>query len=139
MNDMRMIRCLVVDDEPQILRVMRASLPARGYEVRTATNGQEALDEMHKEMPDLLILDLVMPEMSGKELVDHLKEQRADLKVLFMSGYTDEAIVHHGVLDSSVEFIQKPFTPASLIRRVRDVLDSNGTKTNGRRPGPETG
>src|SRR5687768_18418930 len=65
---------LVVDDEPQILRVMRASLPARGYEVRTATSGQEAIDELHKEMPDLVILDLAMPEMSGLAVCRRVRE-----------------------------------------------------------------
>jgi two-component system, OmpR family, KDP operon response regulator KdpE len=65
---------LVVDDEPQILRVMRASLPARGYEVRAATSGQEAIDELHKEVPDLVILDLAMPEMSGLEVCRRVRE-----------------------------------------------------------------
>jgi FixJ family two-component response regulator len=72
--------------------------------------------------------------MSGKELADRLKTQRPDLKMLFMSGYTDDAIVHHGVLDSSVEFIQKPFSPADLIEKVRDVLDLSEKDTNHRRP-----
>ena len=67
-----------------------------------------------------------MPETSGKEVADRLSEMQPGLRVLFMSGYTDEAIVHHGVLDSNVEFIQKPFTPSALARKVREVLDSNG-------------
>jgi CheY-like chemotaxis protein len=131
---------LLVEDEEVVRGLARRILEQAGYSVIEASKGAEAILLCQDNATvDLLLTDVVMPEMSGKELVDHLKEQRADLKVLFMSGYTDEAIVHHGVLDSSVEFIQKPFTPASLIRRVRDVLDSNGTKTNGRRPGPETG
>ena len=64
-----------------------------------------------------------MPEMSGKEVADRVCELSPSLKVLFMSGYTDEAIVHHGVLDSNVQFIQKPFTPAALTSKVRQVLD----------------
>ncbi len=69
-----------------------------------------------------------MPETSGKEVADRLTATHPDLKVLFMSGYTDEAIVHHGVLDSHIEFLQKPFTAAALARKVREVLDSeNGT------------
>jgi FixJ family two-component response regulator len=65
-----------------------------------------------------------MPETSGKEVADRMSELLPGLRVLFMSGYTDEAIVHHGVLDSNVEFIQKPFTPAALVKRVREVLDA---------------
>src|SRR5687767_4560544 len=65
---------LVVDDEPQILRTMRASLPASGYEVKVASNGEEALDEIHKEMPDLIILDLVMPDMSGIEVCRKVRD-----------------------------------------------------------------
>jgi FixJ family two-component response regulator len=64
-----------------------------------------------------------MPEMSGRELVKNLKQVRQDFKVLYMSGYTDDAIVHHGVLDKGVDFIQKPFTLQGLTRKVRDVLD----------------
>jgi CheY-like chemotaxis protein len=114
-------------------------LEQAGYSVVEASKAAEALSfcEEHATDVDLLLTDVVMPEMSGKELADRLKSQSPDLKMLFMSGYTDESIVHHGVLDSSVEFIQKPFTPASLIRKVRDVLDSNGTTVNVRRPGPQ--
>src|SRR5882724_10872233 len=75
---------LVVDDEPQILRVMRASLPPRGYEVVTARGGQEALDQIQKEMPDLIILDLVMPEMSGLEVCRQVREF-ASVPILVLS------------------------------------------------------
>lgn len=76
---------------------------------------------------DLLLTDVVMPETSGKEVADQLTALKPDLKVLFLSGYADEAIVHHGVLNSNIEFIQKPFTPAALARKVREVLDANGS------------
>ena len=72
-----------------------------------------------------------MPEASGKEVAEQVTALMPHLKVLFMSGYTDEAIVHHGVLDSNVEFIQKPFTPLGLSKKVREVLDSNGHKHRG--------
>jgi len=78
---------------------------------------------------DLLLTDVVMPQTSGKEVAEQLTKMQPGLKVLFMSGYTDEAIVHHGVLDANVEFIQKPFTPVGLSKKIREVLD----KTNGRR------
>lgn len=127
---------LLVEDEEVVRGLARRILEQAGYTVVEASKSAEALRfcEEHAEEVDLLLTDVVMPEMSGKELADRLKSQRPDLKMLFMSGYTDEAIVHHGVLDSSVEFIQKPFTPAGLVKKVRDVLDSNGTTVNSRRP-----
>src|SRR6266850_2326211 len=130
---------LLVEDEEVVRGLACRILEQAGYSVVEASKGDEALrfcEERAAEV-DLLLTDVVMPEMSGKELADRLKSQNPELKMVFMSGYTDESIVHHGVLDSSVEFIQKPFTPASLIRKVRDVLDSNGrTKmSDGRVPG----
>jgi two-component system, OmpR family, KDP operon response regulator KdpE len=112
---------LVVDDEPQILRVMRASLPARGYEVRTATNGQEALDEMHKEMPDLVILDLVMPEMSGLEVCRRLREfSQVPIIVLSAKGSERDKVA---ALDAGADdYVTKPFGMDELLARLRAVL-----------------
>jgi CheY-like chemotaxis protein len=125
---------LLVEDEAVVRGLARRILEQVGYSVVEASRGDEALRfcAEHAAEVDLLLTDVVMPEMSGKELADRLKSQYPELKMLFMSGYTDESIVHHGVLDSSVEFIQKPFTPAALVRKVRDVLDLNGKSGNGR-------
>jgi PAS domain S-box-containing protein len=125
---------LLVEDEAVVRGLARRILEQAGYSVVEASRGDEALRfcAEHAAEVDLLLTDVVMPEMSGKELADRLKSQYPELKMVFMSGYTDESIVHHGVLDSSVEFIQKPFTPAALVRKVRDVLDLNGKSGNGR-------
>lgn len=116
---------LLVEDEDVVRGLAREILEEAGYKVLDASGGEEAfrLCQDHAESIDLLLTDVVMPGMSGKEIADHLKSIRPTTGVLFMSGYTDEAIVHHGVLDSDVEFIQKPFTPTALARRVREVLD----------------
>ncbi|MDX6385392.1 MAG: two-component system, cell cycle sensor histidine kinase and response regulator CckA [Blastocatellia bacterium] len=116
---------LLVEDEDVVRGLARKILESVGYNVLDANSGQEAfrLCEVHPEPIHLLLTDVVMPRTSGREVAEHLTLLRPGLRVLFMSGYTDEAIVHHGILDSSVEFIQKPFNPGALIRKVREVLD----------------
>jgi len=117
---------LLVEDEEVVRGLARKILENAGYRVVAASRGEEAvrLCLEQAEPIDLLLTDVVMPETSGKEVADRLREMQPGLRVLFMSGYTDEAIVHHGVLDADVKFIQKPFTPAALARKVREVLDS---------------
>ena len=117
---------LLVEDEDVVRGLARTILEHAGYNVLEASCGDDAvrMGLQRVEPIDLLLTDVVMPETSGKEVADRLGEMQPGLRVLFMSGYTDEAIVHHGVLDANVEFIQKPFTPASLAKKVREVLDS---------------
>ena len=122
---------LLVEDEEVVRGLTTNILEGAGYHVIAAGGGAEAakLCADRNAPIDLLLTDVVMPRTSGKEVADQLTKMQPGLKVLFMSGYTDEAIVHHGVLDANVEFIQKPFTPVALSRKIREVLD----KTNGGR------
>ena len=115
---------LVVEDEPAVRSVAGRILHRLGYTVLQAGNGEEALRlaEENAGAIHLLITDVVMPRMSGKELADRLKTGQPTMKVLFVSGYTDNDIHHHGVLDEDVDFLQKPFTEAALACKVREVL-----------------
>jgi two-component system cell cycle sensor histidine kinase/response regulator CckA len=101
-----------------------------GYTVLEASQGAEALDlsERHVGPIHLLLTDVVMPEMSGRELAQQFALLRPATKVLFMSGYTANAVVHHGVLDPDTEFLPKPFSAAVLTRKVRDILDVRAAK-----------
>jgi CheY-like chemotaxis protein len=116
---------LVVEDEEALRRVALRTLDAAGYKVLTAADGNEALlrSAQHAGDIQLLLTDVVMPRMSGRVLAQELSKKRPSIKVLYMSGYTDNAIVHHGVLDAGTQFLGKPFTAADLTRKVREVLD----------------
>ncbi|MFL6277008.1 MAG: response regulator transcription factor [Blastocatellia bacterium] len=112
---------LVVDDEPQILRVMRVSLPARGYNIVTAAGGEQALDEIRKQAPDLVILDLAMPEMSGLEVCRRVREfSSVPIIVLSAKGAESDKIA---ALDMGADdYVTKPFSLDELLARVRAVL-----------------
>ena len=115
---------LVVEDEPEVRKYAVAVLKGYGYRVIAAANPGEALLVCESERVDLVLTDVVMPFLGGRELANRLETLQPGIKVLFMSGYTDDAIVHRGVQDESARFIQKPFTPEELARRVRSVLES---------------
>jgi signal transduction histidine kinase/CheY-like chemotaxis protein len=117
---------LVVEDEAPVYAFAERVLKARGYAVVIARSAEEAqrVFSVQEKTVSLLLTDVVLPGMNGRVLYDLLKSKKPDLKVLYMSGYTDNAIVHQGVLDAGITFIQKPFTTEMLARKVRQVLDS---------------
>jgi signal transduction histidine kinase/ActR/RegA family two-component response regulator len=122
---------LLVEDEAPVRGLAVRVLRNQGYRVLEAANGQEALSvagEHAGEKIHLLLTDVVMPQMGGKELTDRLKALRPEIKVVFTSGYTDNAIVRHGVLEPGTDFLQKPFSPAALAQKVREVLDAPGKR-----------
>ena len=112
---------LVVDDEPQILRVMRASLPIRGYEVLTASSGKEALDQLSKQVPDLLILDLAMPEMSGLEVCRRVREF-STVPIIILSAKGSESDKVAALDLGADDYVTKPFGMDELLARARAVL-----------------
>jgi two-component system cell cycle sensor histidine kinase/response regulator CckA len=116
---------LVAEDDDQVRRLACRSLRKAGYHVLEARSGEQALelDHLFPGPVDLLLSDVVMPHMPGRQLAETLVGRRPRMKVLFMSGYTENSIVHHGILDKDVSFLQKPFTPDTLARKVREVLD----------------
>jgi two-component system cell cycle sensor histidine kinase/response regulator CckA len=120
---------LLVEDEESVRKMALISLQMHGYKVLTATDGKDALQIMqtYGEPLDLVLTDVIMPNVSGPELARNLQVQFPQVKVLFMSGYTDDAVVRHGLLEADVSFIQKPYTPTELARKVRQILDGNKT------------
>jgi signal transduction histidine kinase len=116
---------LVVEDEPGVRALVRKALTRYGYQVVVAGTPQEALQvaNTRPDQFDLVLSDVVLPEMSGPALAARILASQPHARVLYMSGYTDNAIVHHGVLDERTPFLQKPFAPETLARKVREVLD----------------
>src|SRR4029077_18402767 len=115
---------LVVEDEEGLRELSKRLLQRRGYTVLIAANADEAL-RLFEDHPsiDVLLTDVVMPGASGPELTRQLIEQRPALRVIYMSGYTEDAIVQHGVLKSGIAFLNKPFTSQTLGEKIREVLE----------------
>jgi two-component system cell cycle sensor histidine kinase/response regulator CckA len=121
---------LIVEDNDAVRRIAREFLKIRGYTVIEARGAMEAIQIMKNrgDQIDLVITDVLMPGMKGRELVEQLAELRSDLKVLYMSAYTEDAAINIGVLNPGTEFIEKPFSPDELAVKVRQVL-GQATKT----------
>ena len=124
---------LLVEDALRVRAVVREILEMNGYHVLEARHGAEAIEisERHRGPIHLMVTDVVMPQMSGRELAQRLLPVRPDMRVLYMSGYTDDAIVRHGVLGAGMAFLSKPFTPDALAAKVREVLDAPPSSSAG--------
>jgi CheY-like chemotaxis protein len=122
---------LVVEDDEMVRSLVRETLQREGYHVVDAAGPLEArrIADTYKAPIHLLITDVVMPKISGRELASELCRRRPDMRVLYMSGYTDSAIVNSGILQKEVAFLQKPFTPAALAERVHEVLEGSNGRT----------
>ncbi len=115
----------IVEDDDRLRNLARKILERHGYSVLDAEDGEDALrvSEAHEGRIDLMLTDVVMPKMGGKEVAERLQPLYPQMKVIYMSGYTDDVIAHHGVLEPGLNFLEKPFTPEDLARNVREVLD----------------
>lgn len=116
---------LLVEDEEKLRELVETVLVASGFNVITASNGKEGLrtvEEGNLKDIDLILTDVIMPHMSGKQMVDLLKPQLPNTKIVFMSGYTDDALAPHGVLEPDIELIEKPFLAKNLVTRIREIL-----------------
>ncbi len=120
---------LVVEDEAVVRRLVCDILNVHGYTVLEAESGAKALEisQAHESKIDLLVTDVVMPKMNGRDLAEAMVLLLPEVKVLFLSGYTDQVVIEHGVLDAGAEFLQKPFSPETLAQKVRAVLDRRAT------------
>lgn len=115
---------LIVDDNQYICHLVIETLQPLGYTCLHATSGEDALNLLRDYNGEvhLLLTDVVMPGMSGKELAEKIRKEWPEIKVLFMSGYTENIIAHHGVLQPGINYISKPITPVTLTRKIREIL-----------------
>jgi CheY-like chemotaxis protein len=116
---------LLAEDEDGVRRMVQEVLSRQGYEVIAARHGEEAIEiaKRHLDRIDVLLTDVVMPGISGRQLADRLSRIRPGIRVIYMSGYAEDAIVQHGVLEDGIDFLLKPFLPEVLTTRLREVLD----------------
>jgi DNA-binding NtrC family response regulator len=119
----------LVEDEKTVLDLASRILRRKGYHVLPAENGRHAIDVIarYPHRIDMLVTDVVMPEMNGRDLADRINVMRPGVKILFMSGYSPEAVAQHGVLAQGAAFLEKPFSPDGLLRKVRDLLDATAS------------
>ena len=117
---------LAVEDEPLVRQLMKRIMVMQGYHVITAESGMEALElaEAYEGKIDMLLTDVIMPRMSGKQLADRMIMIRPDIKILYVSGYTENSVVQHGILEAGIAFLPKPYTPHTLAQKVRETLDA---------------
>lgn len=117
-------KLLIIDDEPDILITMKMSLELEGFEVRTSRSGADALKKLGEEKPDILLLDLMLPDKSGFQLANEIKskEEYKDIPIIVLSGMTDEASKHIAAKGGVVEFIEKPVDMPKLLFHIRDIL-----------------
>jgi two-component system cell cycle sensor histidine kinase/response regulator CckA len=118
-------KILLVEDEEKLRELVEAVLVSSGFEVITACNGKEGLQIVQDGVKDidLILTDVIMPIMSGKQMVDLLKPLLPKAKIVFMSGYTDDALAPHGVLEHDIELVEKPFLAKNLVARIREILN----------------
>ncbi|MEK7725437.1 MAG: ATP-binding protein, partial [Acidobacteriota bacterium] len=121
---------LLVEDEEQVRRVAVEVLTVLGYQVFEASNGTQAIQlaKLYKDTIHLLLTDVVMPKMNGKEMAEQIKIHHPEAEVLYMSGYNDDIIANHGILDGNLHFLGKPFSPSTLANKVREVLEAKSGK-----------
>src|SRR5262249_22800542 len=121
---------LLVEDEELLRRLGGRGLARHGYIVLEAANGEEALTLLDQHLPDvsLVVTDMTLPGMSGRQLADRVRDRRRDIRILYTSGFLDDAAIESGVEQSTLPFLQKPYTPAALAAKIRLVLDESSEK-----------
>jgi CheY-like chemotaxis protein len=120
---------LLVEDEPSVRELARRILHSRGYNVLVAMDGPSAIEmvEHSQQHIDLLLTDVIMPGLNGQDVAERVRALRPDIRVLFMSGYNEEAVLRDGVLAAGAAFLEKPFSPSELLNRVRRILQTKSS------------